>query len=70
MIPLWKSIFCLKYSSLRSDIKTYVNEMTIKFVRGTESLDNFDEYLATLESMGVSRLIEIIQTATDEYYAR
>lgn len=59
-----------EYSSLRSDIKTYVNEMTIKFVRGTESLDNFDEYLATLESMGVSRLIEIIQTATDEYYAR
>ena len=56
-----------EYSSLRSDIKTYVNEMTIKFVRGTESLDNFDEYLATLETMGVIRLIEIIQTATDEY---
>lgn len=59
-----------EYSSLRSDIKTYVNEMTIKFVRGTESLDHFDEYLATLESMGVSRLTEIIQAATDEYYAR
>lgn len=59
-----------EYSSLKSDIKTYVNEMTIKFVRGTESLDHFDEYLATLESMGVSRLTEIIQAATDEYYAR
>ncbi len=59
-----------EYSSLRSDIKTYVNEMTIKFVRGTESLEHFDEYLATLESMGVSRLTEIIQAATDEYYAR
>lgn len=59
-----------EYSSLRSDIKTYVNEMTIKFVRGTESLDHFDEYLATLESMGIGRLTEIIQAATDEYYAR
>lgn len=59
-----------EYSSLRSDIKTYVNEMTIKFVRGTESLDRFDEYLATLESMGIDRLTEIIQAATDEYYAR
>lgn len=59
-----------EYSSLRSDIKTYVNEMTIKFVRGTESLDHFDEYLATLESMGIGRLTEIIQAAADEYYAR
>lgn len=59
-----------EYSSLKSDIATYVNEMTIKFVRGTESLDNFDAYLANLESMGVNRLIEIIQAATDEYYTR
>lgn len=59
-----------EYSSLKSDISTYVNEMTIKFIRGTESLDNYDAYLENLKTMGVDRLIEIMQTATDEYYAR
>lgn len=59
-----------EYSSLKSDISTYVNEMTVKFIRGTESLDHYDAYLENLKAMGVDRLIEIIQTATDEYYAR
>lgn len=44
--------------------------MTIKFIRGTESLDNFDAYLDNLKTMGVDRLTEIIQASTDEYYAR
>lgn len=59
-----------EYSSLKSDISTYVNEMTIKFIRGTEPLDNYDDYIANLHSMGIDRLIEIIQAATDEYYTR
>ena len=58
-----------EYTSLKSDISTYVNEMTIKFIRGTESLDNFDAYLDNLKTMGVDRLTEIIQASTDEYYA-
>lgn len=59
-----------EYSTLLSDLQTYRDEMTIKFIRGTESLDNFDKYLETLESMGVSRIKEIVQDAVDEYYAR
>lgn len=59
-----------EYSSLLSDLQTYRDEMTIKFIRGTESLDNYDKYLETLESMGVSRIREIVQNAVDEYYAR
>lgn len=59
-----------EYSTLLSDLQTYRDEMTIKFIRGTESLDNFDKYLQTLESMGVSRIKEIVQDAVDEYYAR
>lgn len=59
-----------EYSSLLSDLKTYRDEMTIKFVRGTESLDGFDKYLETLDVMGVSRVQEIVQVAVDEYYAR
>lgn len=59
-----------EYSSLLSDLKTYRDEMTIKFIRGTESLDNFDQYLETLEVMGVSRVREIVQEALIEYYSR
>jgi putative aldouronate transport system substrate-binding protein len=59
-----------EYSTLLSDLQTYRDEMTIKFIRGTESLDNFDKYIETLESMGVSRIREIVQNAVDEYYAR
>lgn len=59
-----------EYSSLLSDIKTYRDEMTIKFIRGTESLDNYDQYLARLDEMGIGRVKEIVQNAVDEYYSR
>ena len=44
--------------------------MIIKFIRGEESLDNFDNYLATLKSMGVERVQEIVQNAVTEYNSR
>lgn len=60
-----------EYSSTLSDIKTYVEEMTIKYVNGTESLDTFDtKYLSTLKSMGLDRVTQIIQDAVKEYNAR
>ncbi len=59
-----------EYSSILSDIKTYLDEMTIKFIRGTESLDNYDGYLARLDEMGIERIREIVQDAVDEYYSR
>ena len=59
-----------EYSSLKSELETYRDEMIIKFIRGEESLDNYDKYLSTLESMGIGRVQEIVQNAVDEYYAR
>ncbi len=59
-----------EYSSLTSELQTYRDEMIIKFIRGEESLDNFDKYLSTLESMGIGRMQEIVQAAVDEYNAR
>ncbi|MBS6644402.1 MAG: extracellular solute-binding protein [Clostridiaceae bacterium] len=59
-----------EYSNLKSDITTYVKEMTIKFIRGTEPIENYDKYLENLKAMGVDRLVEIVQAATDEYYSR
>lgn len=59
-----------EYSSILSDIKTYRDEMTIKFIKGTEPLDNYETYMQTLKTMGIDRLQEIIQAAVDEYNSR
>lgn len=59
-----------EYTSLNSDLNTYIQEMLVKFVKGTESLDDFDDYLATLKKMGMDRVIEIQQKAYDEYESR
>lgn len=59
-----------EYSKIKGDIDTYIEEMFVKFITGVEPLDNFDAYLATLEQMGVQRLIELQQAALDEFNAR
>ena len=37
----------------------YVNNMTEKFIFGSESLDNWDEYIDTLESKGYKKIVEL-----------
>lgn len=59
-----------EYSSLMADINTYVDEMSLKFVMGQESLDKFDEYVESIKSMGIEDAIAIQQAALDRYYAR
>ena len=59
-----------EYARLASEINTYRDETEIKFIRGEMSLDQFDEYLATLDRMGGSRLLEIEQNALDVYNSK
>lgn len=59
-----------QYSKLTGDINTYVSEMFIKFVTGIEPLDKFETYLSTLKDMGMDKVIEMQQSALDEYNAR
>lgn len=60
-----------EFSSLSTDLTTYIDEMVIKYITGLESLDTFEtEYLPTLKKMGVDRAIEIQQKALDEYNSR
>ncbi len=47
-------------------VKTYVDEMLIRFITGDASIDaEWDSYLATLDSQGLPRLLEIYQSAYD-----
>lgn len=47
------------YTSLWPDLSTYLEEMFTAFVIGTESLDNFDSYVETANSMGLQEIITI-----------
>lgn len=59
-----------EFSTIMNEINTYRDEMTLKFIFGTESLDNFDEYVSNIEKMGLSRALEIQNAALDRYNAR
>ena len=59
-----------EYSTIMSEVKTHVEEMMVKFVLGTESFDNWDSYIKTLEQYGIERAIEIQQAAYDRYLSR
>lgn len=60
-----------EYSKLTGDIGTFISEMTVKYITGLEPLDTFEtEYLGTLQSMGVDRVIELQQGALDDFNAR
>lgn len=59
-----------EYALIMGDIDTYVSEMTLKFIMGQESLDNFDSYAAQLRSMNIDRAVELKQASYDRYSAR
>lgn len=59
-----------QYASIMNDIDTYKNEMIVKFIMGAESLDKFDEYVATMRSMGIDEAIQMQQSGLERYNNR
>lgn len=53
------------YADLKTVINTYVSESTIKFVVGELPLSEWDEYLETLDDMGLESFVELMQKAYD-----
>lgn len=58
------------YRGLYGDIETYVFENFAKFVVGERPLDEWNDYVATIESMGIQDCIDCYQAALDRYNAR
>ena len=48
-----------------NDISTYYEEHAVGFITGDISLDKWDEYVATIESLNLERIIEIKQAQYD-----
>lgn len=51
--------------TLQNDIKTYRNENRAAFMTGARSLDEWDDYVAGYEKIGLSRYMEIYQEYID-----
>ena len=58
-----------EYSRLMGEIDTYREEMLIKMIMGVETIDKFDEYLETMNQMGIDQVIAIKQAQYDRYNA-
>jgi putative aldouronate transport system substrate-binding protein len=59
-----------KFSTIMVDLRTYIAEMTTRFILGREPLENFDAYIAKLNQAGVQKAIGYMQTAYDRYQAK
>ncbi|MDO4295379.1 MAG: extracellular solute-binding protein [bacterium] len=57
-------------ATITNEIGTYVDEMVLKFIFGTESLDKWDEYVQTIQNMNLERALEIENSALERYNAR
>ena len=59
-----------EYNSLYTAIGTLVDEQTVRYIMGSESMDTWDKFMADLESYDLQRCIDIQQAALDRYNAR
>lgn len=57
-------------ANLNNSIDTYANEMIIKFIMGTEPIENYDAAVAQLKERGVERVIEMKQAAYERYLSK
>ena len=55
-----------RYAQIMGDVDSYVKDSFVKFVLGVESLDKFDDYVATIKKMGIDDAVKLTQDA----YAR
>lgn len=59
-----------EYTEIMSRVNNYVQEQVYAFIFGERSFDDYDEFTAQIESLGIERACEIQQAAYDRYIAR
>ncbi|MFC5648747.1 hypothetical protein ACFPYJ_06320 [Paenibacillus solisilvae] len=52
------------------DTQTYVSEMTLKFIKGVEPLDKFDDYVKQVKSFGIDEVTANYQHAIERLNKR
>ena len=49
------------------DIQTYVDENVAKFMIGEQSMDKWDEFVATVKELGIDQIIAVRQKQADRF---
>ena len=57
-------------AQIQSQVYTYIDEMVLKFIKGSESMDNYDKFVKKLKDIGAERLLELKQQSHDKYINR
>ena len=58
------------YGDLYSEISSYVDEMTVRFIMGLEPIENHEKFVQQLHTLGVNEAISAYQSAYDRYMSR
>lgn len=59
-----------EYNVIMETVTTYADEEMFKFISGQNSLDKFDEFVSTIESMDIERAEELWKAAYERYLNR
>jgi putative aldouronate transport system substrate-binding protein len=74
MLPTFLSMTSAEnseYSTLYTDIETYVNEEIVSFINGTSDIDaEWDNYITIIQSLDIERCCALKQQALDRYNSR
>lgn len=57
-------------AQIMNEIGTYRDEMSLKFILGTKSFDEWDDYVAAIQNMKLDRALEIQNAALGRYLQR
>ncbi|QGH33533.1 extracellular solute-binding protein [Gracilibacillus salitolerans] len=63
--PIFDEDTTKEVDQIRQDMDQYFEESASKFITGDLSFDKWDDYVSTIEGMGLDRLTEIYQEAYD-----
>ncbi|MDF2924669.1 MAG: transporter substrate-binding protein [Paenibacillaceae bacterium] len=59
-----------EFAKIMNDVNTLVEEMTLKIILGTESVDSYEPYVEKIKKLKIDRATEIQQAALDRYNKR
>lgn len=59
-----------KFANIMSDVNTYVDEMTNKFILGIEPMDKYDKFVEQINGMDLESAVKVQQAALDRFLAR
>ena len=54
-----------RISTILSEVNTYRDEMSLKYILGAESFDNYDKFLEELKKMEIEEAVKLTQDAVD-----